>query len=66
MILRSGLPRTPVGIIYNRGTLLSYLDTLFICLFGFSEGAARIPSVLVGPLTVPLLYFVGSRLRSPP
>ena len=64
MILRSGLPRTPAGVIYNRGILFSYLDTLFIYLFGFSEKAARIPSVLLGALTVPLLYFVGSRLRS--
>lgn len=64
MILRSGLPRTPAGIIYNRGILFSYLDTLFIYLLGFSERAARIPSVLVGALTVPLLYFVGNRLRS--
>ena len=64
MILRSGLPRTPAAVIYNRGILFSYLDTLFIYLLGFSEAAARIPSVLVGALTVPLLYFVGSRLRS--
>jgi len=66
MILRSGLPRTPAGVIYNRGTLLSYLDTLFIYLFGFSEGVARIPGVLVGALSLHLLNFVGNRLHSPP
>jgi len=32
MILRSGLLRTPAGVIYNRGILFSYLDTLFIYL----------------------------------
>ena len=47
-ILDYGLPWTPAGVLYLRGVLFSYLDALFIYLLGFSEGAARLPSVLVG------------------
>lgn len=64
-ILEHGLPWTPAGVLYLRGVLFSYLDALFIYLLGFSEGAARLPSVLAGVLSVALIYLLGRRLFSP-
>jgi len=64
-ILEHGLPWTPAGVLYLRGVLFSYLDALFIYLLGFSEGAARLPSVLVGVFSVALIYLLGRRLFSP-
>lgn len=64
-ILQYGLPWTPAGVLYLRGILFSYLEALFIYLLGFSEGAARLPSVLAGVLSVALIYLLGRRLFSP-
>lgn len=64
-ILKYGLPWTPAGVLYLRGVLFTYLDALFIYLLGFSEGAARLPSVLVGVLSIALIYLLGRRLFSP-
>ncbi len=66
MILQQGLPKTPAGVFYLRGVLFSYLDALFLGLFGFSEWIARLPSVLLGVLTVASIYLAGKRLFSPP
>lgn len=65
IILKHGLPLTPAGVLYLRGVLFSYLEALFIYLLGFSEGVARLPSVLVGVLSVALIYLLGRRLFSP-
>jgi len=65
LILQHGLPRTPAGVLYLRGFLFSYLDALFLGLFGFSEGIARLPSVLLGVVTVASIYLAGKRLFSP-
>ena len=65
LILRHGLPLTPAGVLYLRGFLFSYLDALFIGLLGFSEGIARLPSLLLGVLTVASIYLAGKRLFSP-
>lgn len=64
-ILEHGLPWTPAGVLYLRGVLFSYLDALFIYILGFSEGTARLPSVLAGVLSVALIYLLGRRLFSP-
>jgi len=66
LILQRGLPQTPAGVLYLRGFLFSYLDALFLGLFGFSEAIARLPSVLLGVLTVASIYLAGKRLFSPP
>ncbi len=66
LILQHGLPLTPAGVLYLRGFLFSYLDALFIALFGFSEGIARLPSLLLGVVTVASIYLAGRRLFSPP
>ena len=63
-VIQRGLPRLPSGFFYSQGLLFTYLDALFIGLFGFSEPVARAPSLLVGTATIPLLYLVGKRFFS--
>lgn len=65
-ITRTGLPLLPSGALYSRGILFSYLDALFIYIFGFSRTVAELPSLILGTVTIPLLYFVGRRLFSRP
>ncbi len=62
LILQSGLPLTPAGVIYHRGILFSYVEALSAFLFGFSEEASRMPSVFIAVVTVPCLYLVGRRM----
>jgi len=63
-VIQRGLPLLPSGFFYSQGLLFTYLDALFISLFGFSEPVARVPSLLVGILSIPLLYLVGKRFFS--
>jgi 4-amino-4-deoxy-L-arabinose transferase-like glycosyltransferase len=66
-ILEHGLPVLPSGLFYEHGLLFSYLDAPFVALadgealFAF----ARLPSLLIGTATVPLIYWIGSRWLSP-
>ena len=62
-ILRTGgLPELPSGVLYPSGSLFSYVEALFLGLFGFSDFVARLPSLLLAGLTLPLLYLVARRL----
>ncbi len=62
-ILRTGgLPRLPSGVLYPSGSLFSYLEAAFIGLFGFSDTVARLPSLLIGGLTLPVLYLIARRM----
>ncbi len=63
-ILERGLPILPSGTFYSHGLLFSYLDALFVSLLRFGETVARLPSVFIGALTVPLVYLAGKRLFS--
>jgi 4-amino-4-deoxy-L-arabinose transferase-like glycosyltransferase len=63
-IIEHGYPLLPSGFIYLPGVLFSYLDALFIYLFGSSEGVARLPSLLIGLFSVPLIYLLGKRMFS--
>ena len=64
--LQYGFPVFPTGAIYSQGMLFTYLDALFIHhLFGSSELVARMPSVILGVISIPLLYWVGKKLFSP-
>lgn len=63
--LEYGLPFFPTGSLYSHGLLFTYLDALFISLFGFSELVARLPSVIIGVASIPLLYWVGKKIISP-
>jgi 4-amino-4-deoxy-L-arabinose transferase-like glycosyltransferase len=61
-ILERGLPLLPSGLFYEHGLLFSYLGALSAALFGFGEAQVRLSSLVLGTLTVPLLYYVGRRL----
>jgi 4-amino-4-deoxy-L-arabinose transferase-like glycosyltransferase len=63
-VIQRGLSLLPSGFFYSQGLLFTYLDALFIGLFGFSEPVARVPSLLVGTVSIPLLYLVGKRFFS--
>ncbi len=66
-ILDGGLPVLPSGLFYEHGLLFSYLDAPFVALADdetlFTLG--RLPSLVIGTATVPLLYWVGRRWLSP-
>ncbi len=66
-ILQRGLPVLPSGLFYEHGLLFSYLDAPFVALTGeqVSFAVVRLPSLLIGTATVPLLYWVGRRWLSP-
>jgi len=59
--LNNGTPTLPSGILYERGILNTFLMAVSFKLFGISEFAARLPSVLFGTLTILLAYIIGSR-----
>ncbi len=58
-ILRTGgIPELPSGVLYPNGSLFSYLEAAFIGLFGLSDAVARLPSLLVSVVTLPVLYVI--------
>jgi 4-amino-4-deoxy-L-arabinose transferase-like glycosyltransferase len=61
-ILGRGLPVLPSGLFYEHGLLFTYLDAPFVALAGQKSlfAMARVPSLLLGTLSVLLLYWVGS------
>jgi 4-amino-4-deoxy-L-arabinose transferase-like glycosyltransferase len=62
-ILRTGgIPRLPSGVLYPSGSLFSYLEAAFLGLFGPSDTVARLPSLLVSAITLPVLYVVARNL----
>ncbi|MGD8821309.1 MAG: glycosyltransferase family 39 protein, partial [Anaerolineae bacterium] len=62
-ILRTGgIPELPSRVLYPSGSLFSYLEALFFQLFGFSDTVARLPSLLLAALTLPLLYLLARKL----
>ncbi len=63
-IIEHGYPMLPSGFIYLPGVLFSYLDALFIYLFGSSEEVARLPSLLIGLSSIALIYLLGKRMFS--
>ena len=44
------------------GIFITWCVTLFFKLFGISETVARIPSIIFGSLSVPLIYYLGKKL----
>jgi hypothetical protein len=65
-ILQHGVPLLPSGTLYEQGLLFSYLEALVLRFFGFSALVGRVPSLILSVATIPLLYYVGKRLFSPP
>ncbi len=67
MILQKGLPILPSGLFYEHGMLFSYLAAPFIA-FARQENIitlARIPSLLIGTATIPIVYWIGKRWFRP-
>lgn len=60
-ILRDGMPILPSGMIYVRGIAQLYLMAASVKMFGASEWALRIPSVICGLALIPLAYVYGRR-----
>jgi 4-amino-4-deoxy-L-arabinose transferase-like glycosyltransferase len=66
ILQRGGLPELPSGVLYPSGSLFSYLEAAFFGLFGFSDAVARLPSLVIGVLTLPLFYLVARRMLNRP
>jgi hypothetical protein len=63
-MLERGLPILPSGHFYSTAILNTSLIASSMGLFGSSEFAARLPSVLFGVLTIPLVFFFTKRLSN--
>jgi len=64
-ILQDGTPRFPSGMFYARAIVQSYLIAGSAKVFGQSEWALRLPSVVAGLVVVLLSYFLGRRFLQP-
>jgi len=66
-ILKLGLPVLPSGLFYEHGLLFSYIDVPFVAMADKQSQftLARLPSLLLGTATVPLIYWIGRRWLSP-
>jgi 4-amino-4-deoxy-L-arabinose transferase-like glycosyltransferase len=58
-ILDTGEPKLPSGMPYKRALLYTKLVAFSFKLFGVNEFAARLPSAVLGTLTIVLIFFVG-------
>ncbi len=56
-----GAPRMPSGVLYTRGLLWSYIEAAALALFGGGYTVGRLPSLVVGLLTVWVVWLVGRR-----
>ena len=57
-----GIPLMPSGVLYTRGLLASYVEALFLTVFGYSYTIARLPSLLFGLATIGTIFVMGQRL----
>ncbi len=60
-LAKHGIPILPSGFIYIRSILNTSFIALSFLIFGISEFSARLPSVIFGTLTIPLVYIMGTR-----
>jgi hypothetical protein len=58
-ILAHGLPILPDGFLYTRGLLPAYLEAMAFAVFGISDQAARLSSLVFGSLTILAVYRLG-------
>ncbi|MEA1959074.1 MAG: glycosyltransferase family 39 protein [Chloroflexota bacterium] len=61
-MLDNGWPILPSGNFYGHGLLNTGLTAASMGLFGETEAAARLPSVLFGAATIPLVFFFTRRI----
>lgn len=64
-VLERGVPEFPTGGIYLRGVTVQYIMAAAATVFGFSELALRLPSVLFGLGTALLVFFYARRFMAP-
>lgn len=64
-ILQDGSPRFPSGMFYGRAIVQLYLMAGSVALFGASEWALRVPSVICGMLLIFLAWPLGRRFLQP-
>lgn len=64
-ILSDGIPLLPSGMFYPRAMTQLYAMALSVSIFGESEWALRLPSVLCGIALIWLAYVVGRRFLRP-
>lgn len=60
--LEHGRPRFPSGVVYWRGFPHTILVAASMAVFGVSEWAARLPAVVFGVATIPVVYVLGREL----
>jgi len=61
-ILNYGTPLFPTDIIYSRAIPYSYLTTLFVKLFGYSEFTLRAPAAIFSSFSIILTYIFGRQI----
>jgi hypothetical protein len=64
-IIAHGSPLLPSGMFYSRAVAQLYLMAGSVALFGESEWALRLPSVICGVLLIYLAYRLGRRFLAP-
>jgi 4-amino-4-deoxy-L-arabinose transferase-like glycosyltransferase len=61
-MLEHGWPLLPSGVVYSRSILNTGIIAFSLGLFGSSEFAARLSSVLFGTLTIPLVFLFARKV----
>jgi len=64
-ILEQGLPYIPSGMFYPRGLTQLYMMAGSVAIFGESEWALRLPSVICGVVLVPISFVLAGRFLRP-
>jgi 4-amino-4-deoxy-L-arabinose transferase-like glycosyltransferase len=60
-VQQTGAPWMPSGVLYTRGLLASYVEALFLWLFGESYLVGRLPGLLFGLSAIVAIFLVGRR-----
>lgn len=58
-VLHTGLPILPSGRLYTRGLVTMYATAPSLAIFGPHDWSARLPSIVMGALLVPVVFLLG-------
>jgi len=64
-IAEKGIPQFDSGLFYSRALIFHYIQGLFIFLFGATDTAVRLVSVLFGLGTIILAFLIGKQFNKP-
>ncbi len=64
-LLEKSSTQLPSGLYYRRALLYTTLVAASFQLFGDGEAQARLPSIIFGTVSIPLIFFLGLRWFSP-